>query len=72
MPSTKQIESRTLDLPEPFSPVIALNCASNPEITVRVAYDLNPSRMISMICMPALGAMGERRQERVSRAEGGP
>ena len=32
-----------LDLPLPFNPVIALNCGSNPETVVRVAYDLNPS-----------------------------
>jgi hypothetical protein len=28
MPSTKQIESRMLDLPDPFKPVIALKCGS--------------------------------------------
>lgn len=31
------------DLPLPFNPVIALNCGSNPETVVRVAYDLKPS-----------------------------
>ena len=31
------------DLPLPFKPVIALNCGSNPETLVRVAYDLKPS-----------------------------
>ena len=51
MPSTKQIESSTFDLPEPLRPVIALNSGSKPVMTVRFAYDLKPSRMISRICM---------------------
>eukprot|EP00962_Isochrysis_galbana_P054583 scaffold26183_cov101-Isochrysis_galbana.AAC.1 len=43
---------------------MALNCGSKPEMTVRVAYDLNPSRTISMMCMagrpgePATGGAG--------------
>ena len=49
MPRTKQIESRILDLPEPFRPVMALNSESKPEMMVRFAYDLKPSRMISTI-----------------------
>lgn len=39
--------SKIFDLPEPFSPVMALNSESQPVITVRVAYDLKPSRIIS-------------------------
>ena len=53
MPRTKQIESRTFDLPLPLSPVMALNWESKPEMTVRVAYDLKPSSTISMMCIPA-------------------
>jgi len=53
MPRTKQIESRMLDLPLPFRPVMALNCWSKPVTTVRLAYDLKPSIMISSICMAA-------------------
>jgi len=37
IPSTKQIESRMFDFPEPFSPVIALNSGSNWSTTVRLA-----------------------------------
>ena len=37
MPSTKQMESRMLLLPDPLRPVMALNCGSKPETTVRVA-----------------------------------
>jgi hypothetical protein len=37
IPSTKQIASKMLLFPDPFNPVIALNCESNPEITVLVA-----------------------------------
>ena len=37
MPSTKQMESRMLDFPEPLSPVIELNVLSHPEMTVRTA-----------------------------------
>ncbi len=51
MPSTKQIESKIFDLPEPLSPVIALNSRSKPLTTVRTAYDLNPSSTISFKCM---------------------
>jgi hypothetical protein len=29
MPSTKQMESRMFDLPEPLRPVMALKCGSN-------------------------------------------
>lgn len=47
IPNTKQMASRMLDLPDPFNPVMALNCESHPEITVRVAYDLNPSMINS-------------------------
>ena len=36
MPRTKQIPSRMFDLPEPFRPVMALNCGSKLETTVRV------------------------------------
>ena len=51
MPSTKQIESSTLDFPEPLRPVMALNCGSKSVMTVRVAYDLKPSRTISTMCI---------------------
>ena len=37
MPSTKQMESRMLDLPEPFRPVMALKRGSNAGTTVRCA-----------------------------------
>ena len=37
MPSTKHIESRMLDLPDPFRPVMALNRGSNAGTTVRCA-----------------------------------
>ena len=37
MPSTKQMESKMLDFPEPFRPVMALNCVSKPDTTVRLA-----------------------------------
>ena len=43
IPSTKQMASRMLLLPEPFRPVMALNRGSNAGTTVRCAYDLNPS-----------------------------
>lgn len=43
MPSKKQIESRILLFPDPFSPVIALKSGSKSLISVRRAYDLNPS-----------------------------
>ena len=36
MPSTKQMPSRMLDFPDPFSPVMALNCGSKLDTTVRV------------------------------------
>lgn len=55
MPSTKQMASSTFDLPLPLSPVMALKRGSNPLTTVRVAYDLKPSRMISSMCMAAGG-----------------
>jgi len=51
MPSTKQIESRMLDLPEPFRPVMALKNGSKLGTTVRWAYDLKPSTTISSINM---------------------
>ncbi len=37
MPSTKQIESRMLDFPLPFRPVMALNLGSKLGIVTRVA-----------------------------------
>lgn len=43
MPSTKHIESRILDFPLPFKPVIALNDGSKSRIIVRLPYDLKPS-----------------------------
>mmetsp|Transcript_4456 Transcript_4456/g.19104 ORF Transcript_4456/g.19104 Transcript_4456/m.19104 type:complete len:100 (+) Transcript_4456:3906-4205(+) len=43
------MESRILDFPDPFSPVMALNDGSKPDTTVRDAYDLNPSTMTSSI-----------------------
>ena len=49
--TTKQMESRMFDFPDPFRPVIALNFGSKRPITVRCAYDLKPSTMISMIRM---------------------
>lgn len=54
MPSTKQMESRMLDLPLPLSPVMALNCWSSPKTVVRFAKLLKPSRVISSIHMPLL------------------
>jgi hypothetical protein len=35
--------------PDPFGPVMALNCESKPEITVFCPYDLKPSMMISLM-----------------------
>lgn len=49
MPNTKHIESRILDFPLPFKPVIALNDGSKPLMTVRLPYDLKPS--IDMLFM---------------------
>ena len=43
IPRRKQMESSMFDFPLPFRPVIALNWGSNPEMVVRVAYDLKPS-----------------------------
>jgi len=40
MPSTKHIESRILDFPEPLRPVTALKVGSQPEMTVLWLYDL--------------------------------
>ena len=54
MPSTKQMLSRMLLFPDPFSPVIALNSRSNPLTVVRTAYDLKPSSTISSRCIPAV------------------
>lgn len=51
IPSTKQMESRILDFPVPFKPVMALNLGSKFGIVTRVAYDLNPSRVISSMCI---------------------
>jgi len=59
MPSTKQMESRMLDLPEPFRPVMALNWGSNPATTCRCAYDLKPSMVISLMNMAASAAPAE-------------
>ena len=42
IPRTKHIASRMLDLPDPFKPVMALNEASQPVISVRTGYDLKP------------------------------
>ena len=47
--TTKQMESRMFDFPDPFRPVIALNFGSKRPITVRCAYDLKPSTMISIM-----------------------
>ena len=49
IPMTKQMESRMLDFPEPLNPVMALNTGSKLVTVVRVAYDLNPSRHISLM-----------------------
>ena len=49
IPSKKQIESKILDFPLPFKPVIALNWGSNPLISVLCAYDLKPSTTIDLI-----------------------
>ena len=59
IPSTKQIESKMFDLPEPFNPVIALNNGSNPGTTVRLAYDLKPSMHTSSMYI-ARAACGSR------------
>ncbi|MDB9925088.1 hypothetical protein OAD67_02380 [bacterium] len=37
IPSTKQMESRILDFPEPFNPVMALKSGSKEGTTVRCA-----------------------------------
>lgn len=47
MPRTKQMASRMLDLPLPLRPVMALKNGSKSDTTVRCAYDLKPSMMIS-------------------------
>jgi len=49
MPITKQSESRMLDLPLPFSPVIALNPGSKFVKHTRWAYDLKPSMLTSLM-----------------------
>ena len=60
MPKTKQMESKILDLPLPFKPVMALKNGSKPGILTRVAYDLKPSIVISSIYMTlALGCPGQ-------------
>lgn len=41
--------SKILDFPVPFKPVIALNSGSNPNISVRLPYDLKPSTIIDLI-----------------------
>lgn len=49
MPKTKHIASNTLDFPVPFKPVIAVNSGSNPLISVRLPYDLKPSRITDLM-----------------------
>lgn len=49
IPNRKQMESKMLDFPLPFSPVIALNSGSNPIISVLCAYDLKPSTTMDFI-----------------------
>lgn len=51
IPRTKHIESRILDFPLPFRPVIELKVSSQPLMTVRTAYDLKPSMTISTTLM---------------------
>mmetsp|Transcript_16786 Transcript_16786/g.41031 ORF Transcript_16786/g.41031 Transcript_16786/m.41031 type:complete len:130 (+) Transcript_16786:1887-2276(+) len=48
-PNTKQIESKTLDFPEPLIPVIELNFSSKFKNLVFEPYDLNPSIISSLI-----------------------
>jgi len=69
MPSTKQMASRMLDLPEPLRPVMALNRGSNAGTTVRCAYDLKPSMHTSSTNMTAArgGDPGEGRGAREAR-----
>jgi hypothetical protein len=65
MPSTKQMESKMLDLPEPFRPVMALKNGSKLGTAVRCAYDLKPSTTISSIYM--LAPARRRTPRRLSR-----
>ena len=58
MPRTKQMESKMFDLPEPLRPVMALNCGSRDGTTVRFAYDLKPSIVISSTYMAAPAPTG--------------
>lgn len=51
IPSTKQIESKMLDLPVPFKPVMAVNSGSKSLISVRLPYDLKPSNITDLIYM---------------------
>ena len=55
IPSTKHIESKIFDLPEPFRPVIELKLSSQPLMTVLTAYDLKPSMTTSMTLILAKG-----------------
>lgn len=43
------MESRMLDFPVPFNPVIALNSLSNPSTSHRLPYDLKPSITIDLM-----------------------
>lgn len=43
--------SKMFDLPDPLSPVMAVNWGSHLEMTVRVAYDLKPSKITSSMCI---------------------
>lgn len=53
--------SRIFDFPDPFRPVIALNSGSQPSMTVRTAYDLNPSIIRDLTCMVVFsGGRGEK------------
>lgn len=62
--------SRIFDLPVPLRPVIALNSGSQPEITVLVAYDLNPSSINSSIYILRRISGPEDRSTRRGNREG--
>ena len=49
IPRRKQMLSNIFDLPLPFKPVMALKRGSKPFTSVRLAYDLNPSKTIPLI-----------------------
>ena len=61
------MESRMFDLPEPFKPVIALKDESKSEISVRVAYDLKPSRMTFVIYIVAQSHIELRHSTNVTK-----